>query len=55
MIAGGHGQANPNATWLDARGFWVFYLLFVVFYHLVLLSIPMISIPLVSYLSLMVD
>jgi hypothetical protein len=24
MIAGGHGNENPNANWMDSRGFLIF-------------------------------
>ncbi|XP_037031632.1 ORM1-like protein [Bradysia coprophila] len=45
MIAGGHGEANPNTSWLDSRGFWLAYILGMVFIHLVILSIPFVDIP----------
>ncbi|XP_004522193.1 ORM1-like protein [Ceratitis capitata] len=44
-IAGGHGELNPNATWLGARGMWLAYGLGVLTVHLILLSVPFISIP----------
>ncbi|KAJ6650099.1 ORM1-like protein [Pseudolycoriella hygida] len=44
MIAGGHGEANPNTSWLDSRGFWLAYILGMLFVHLILLSIPFVSI-----------
>ncbi|XP_011188275.1 ORM1-like protein [Zeugodacus cucurbitae] len=44
-IAGGHGEPNPNATWLGARGMWLAYGLGVLTVHLILLSVPFISIP----------
>ncbi|XP_053953359.1 ORM1-like protein [Anastrepha obliqua] len=44
-IAGGHGEPNPNATWLSARGMWLAYGLGVLAVHLILLSVPFISIP----------
>lgn len=45
MIAGGHGDPNPNTSWLDSRGFWLAYGLGVLNFHLVLLAIPFVSIP----------
>ncbi|XP_030386340.1 ORM1-like protein [Scaptodrosophila lebanonensis] len=44
-IAGGHGEPNPNSSWLRARGLWLTYFLGVLGVHLVLLSVPFISIP----------
>lgn len=44
MIAGGHGEANPNTSWLDSRGFWLAYVLGMLFIHLVLLSIPFVNV-----------
>lgn len=44
MIAGGHGDANPNASWLDSRGFWLAYVLGMLFIHLVVLSIPFVNV-----------
>lgn len=44
-IAGGHGEPNPNASWLGARGMWLAYILGVLAVHLILLSVPFISIP----------
>jgi hypothetical protein len=40
MMPGGHGNENPNANYMNGRGFWVFYVLVVTGAHLVLLSIP---------------
>lgn len=45
MIAGGHGDPNPNTSWLDSRGFWLSYGLGILCFHLVLLSVPFINIP----------
>lgn len=45
MIAGGHGDPNPNTSWLDSRGVWLAYILGVLITHLILLSIPFVSIP----------
>lgn len=44
-IAGGHGEANPNSSWLSARGFWLAYLLGLLSVHLLFLSVPFVSIP----------
>ncbi|KAH8329644.1 hypothetical protein KR074_005919 [Drosophila pseudoananassae] len=44
-IAGGHGEPNPNSSWLSARGFWLAYLLGLLSVHLLLLSVPFVSIP----------
>jgi len=41
MLASGHG--NPNSTWLQSRGFYLFYLIFLSTFHLILLSLPFIS------------
>jgi hypothetical protein len=27
MMAGGHGHENPNANYMNGRGFWLFYVL----------------------------
>lgn len=45
MIAGGHGNENPNVNWLESRGFYLFYLIFLSVFHLILLSLPFISTP----------
>ncbi|CAO1354653.1 unnamed protein product [Diamesa serratosioi] len=42
--AGGHGDVNPNKNWIESRGMYVFYLITIVSLHLILLSLPMISI-----------
>lgn len=44
MIAGGHGEANPNKTYLSAKGIWITYTLVVVSVHVILLAVPMVSI-----------
>lgn len=44
MIAGGHGDPNPNTSWLDSKGFWLAYTLGFLVVHLILLAIPFISI-----------
>lgn len=43
MIAGAHGNQNPNEDWTNSKGFYIFYIIFVTVFHLVLLSIPFIS------------
>lgn len=45
MIAGGHGDPNPNTSWLDSRGMWLAYILGVLAFHVILLAIPFVSIP----------
>lgn len=45
-IAGGHGETNPNSSWLSARGFWLAYFLGLLLVHLLLLSVPFVTIPL---------
>ena len=47
MMAGGHGHENPNANYMNGRGFWLFYILILAGAHLILLSIPidMFSVP----------
>ncbi|RZF37441.1 hypothetical protein LSTR_LSTR013450 [Laodelphax striatellus] len=45
MLAGGHGDPNPNTTWLQSRGLWVTYAIFMLTLHLILLSVPIFSIP----------
>jgi hypothetical protein len=45
MFVGGHGDSNPNTNWLDSRGFWLSYGVGVLVLHLVLLSVPVFSIP----------
>ena len=40
MMPGGHGNENPNANYMNGRGFWVFYVLVVAAAHLILLSVP---------------
>jgi len=43
-IAGGHGETSPNSSWLSARGFWLAYFLGLLFVHLLLLSVPFVTI-----------
>ncbi|XP_050092423.1 ORM1-like protein [Anopheles aquasalis] len=45
MIAGGHGDPNPNTSWLDSRGLWLAYVLGILMFHIVLLAIPFVQIP----------
>ncbi|KAF4520679.1 hypothetical protein B566_EDAN006355 [Ephemera danica] len=45
MLVGGHGDSNPNTNWLDSRGLWLSYGMGVLILHLVLLSIPVLSVP----------
>ncbi|KAG8283998.1 ORM1-like protein 3 [Homalodisca vitripennis] len=45
MLVGGHGEPNPNTTWLQSRGFWIAYSLGLLVLHLILLSVPVFSIP----------
>jgi len=45
MLVGGHGEPNPNTTWLQSRGFWIAYTLGLLTLHLILLSVPIFSIP----------
>lgn len=42
--AGGHGDVNPNKNWIESKGMFVFYFITIVSLHLILLSLPMISI-----------
>ena len=42
--AGGHGDVNPNKNWIESRGMYVFYFITIFSLHLILLSLPMISI-----------
>lgn len=43
MFAGGHGNENPNVDWVESRGFYLFYLIFLAVFHLILLSLPFIT------------
>lgn len=40
MIPGGHGNENPNCSYMNGRGFWLFYLLVLGGVHIILLSVP---------------
>lgn len=46
MLVGGHGESNPNTTWLQSRGLWISYALGVLTLHLILLSVPILSVAL---------
>jgi len=43
---GGHGEDNPNVSWLGSRGMWLTYGVAVTLLHLFLLSVPFLSVPL---------
>lgn len=43
MIVGGHGDVNPNSSWLNGKGLWLSYGLGVLLLHLILLSLPFLS------------
>uniref|UniRef100_A0A2P2IAY5 ORM1-like protein 2 n=1 Tax=Hirondellea gigas TaxID=1518452 RepID=A0A2P2IAY5_9CRUS len=45
MISGGHGEVNPNSTWHNSRGAWLSYITGLVILHVLLLSIPIFSVP----------
>lgn len=45
MLVGGHGESNPNTTWLQSRGLWISYALGMLTLHLILLSVPILSVP----------
>ena len=34
---------NPNANYMNGRGFWAFYVLLIVHFHLTLLTLPIIT------------
>ncbi|MBN3291899.1 ORML2 protein, partial [Polypterus senegalus] len=46
-----HSEVNPNTRVMNSRGIWLAYLIFVSLLHLVLLSIPFLSVPLVWTLT----
>ncbi|KAJ8390484.1 hypothetical protein AAFF_G00102810 [Aldrovandia affinis] len=46
-----HSEVNPNTRVLNSRGIWLAYLLLVAVLHVVLLSIPFFSVPLVWTLT----
>lgn len=41
MTAGGHLHENPNANYMNGRGFWLYYVLLIVLFHIILLSVPL--------------
>jgi hypothetical protein len=43
MIVGGHGDVNPNSSWLNGKGLWLSYGLGVLLLHLILLCLPFLS------------
>jgi len=43
MLVGGHGDSNPNSTWLNEKGLWLSYCIGVLMLHLVLLCLPFLS------------
>ncbi|XP_014252871.1 ORM1-like protein [Cimex lectularius] len=45
MLVGGHGNVNPNSNYMKSRGLWLSYLIGILILHLILLSVPMLSIP----------
>ena len=46
-----HSEVNPNTRVMNSRGIWLSYLLLTVVLHVVLLSIPFITVPLVWTLT----
>lgn len=46
-----HSEVNPNTRVMNSRGIWLTYLLLTVVLHIVLLSIPFITVPLVWTLT----
>ncbi|KAK6466965.1 ORM1-like protein 2 [Huso huso] len=46
-----HSEVNPNTRVMNSRGIWVAYLILVAVLHVVLLSIPFFSVPLVWTLT----
>ncbi|KAA0199632.1 hypothetical protein HAZT_HAZT001022 [Hyalella azteca] len=45
MLLGGHGEVNPNSSWHSSRGAILSYLTGVAVLHVLLLSIPIFSVP----------
>lgn len=42
MMGGGQETiSNPNANYMNGRGFWLFYVLIIVHFHLTLLTLPL--------------
>ncbi|KAL1020715.1 hypothetical protein UPYG_G00003710 [Umbra pygmaea] len=46
-----HSEVNPNTRVMNSRGIWLAYLLLVTVLHIVLLSIPVLTVPLVWTLT----
>ncbi|KAI1897083.1 hypothetical protein AGOR_G00079460 [Albula goreensis] len=46
-----HSEVNPNTRVMNSRGIWLAYMLLVAVLHVVLLSIPFFSVPLVWTLT----
>lgn len=46
-----HSEVNPNTRVMNSRGIWLTYLLLTVVLHIVLLSIPFFTVPLVWTLT----
>ncbi|XP_036844442.1 ORM1-like protein 2 isoform X2 [Oncorhynchus mykiss] len=46
-----HSEVNPNTRVMNSRGIWLAYLLLVTVLHVVLLSIPVLTVPLVWTLT----
>ena len=40
-MAGGHQSENPNAFYMNGRGFWTYYVLLIVLFHIIMLSVPL--------------
>lgn len=38
-----HSEQNPNVSWLNSKGIWFTYVIFVFTMHLVLLSLPFLT------------
>lgn len=46
-----HSEVNPNTRVMNSRGIWLTYMLLTVVLHIVLLSIPFFTVPLVWTLT----
>nr|AHG98181.1 ORM1-like protein 2 variant 1 [Thymallus thymallus] len=46
-----HSEVNPNTQVMNSRGIWLAYLLLVTMLHVVLLSIPVLTVPLIWTLT----
>lgn len=51
MLFGTFGEVNPNSQWLNARGIWLFYIMVIMIVHLILLSMPFLTVPIVWTLT----